>query len=143
MSNLPPLIKKLNLLPIYLDIKIIDDASNDGTVDEIQKLIVGENLNNIEIHKRPSKLGLRSAYIFGFTKGLEEGYEIIVQMDGDGSHRPDDLVKLIWKLESDLANDLVIGSRWVQGGKFKIGQNTESISLVSQINTRPLCWDRR
>jgi dolichol-phosphate mannosyltransferase len=63
---------------------------------------------------RAGKLGLGTAYIAGFTWALERGYDVVVEMDADGSHRAEDLPRLLAAVADA---DLVIGSRWVHGGR--------------------------
>jgi dolichol-phosphate mannosyltransferase len=63
--------------------------------------------------ERDRKLGLASAYAVGFRLGLDEGYDVVVEMDSDLSHRPDELPRL---LEAVRSRDLVVGSRYVPGG---------------------------
>jgi len=89
---------------------IIDDNSPDGTGDLVESL--QKKYNNIHLEKRPGKAGLGTAYCFGFQWALEREYDIIVQMDADLSHNPDDVPGLIEKLGEA---DLIIGSRYVHG----------------------------
>lgn len=65
------------------------------------------------------KAGLGAAYLAGFTWGIAHGYETLVEMDADGSHRPEDLVELIKVSQANPQLDLVIGSRWVNGGAVR------------------------
>ena len=62
---------------------------------------------------RTAKGGLGAAYLHGFAWALEEGYDVIGEMDADGSHQPEQLERLLAALDDA---DLVIGSRWVPGG---------------------------
>lgn len=90
---------------------IIDDNSPDGTgeiADEIAK-----RDNRVQVLHRSAKAGLGAAYGAGVAWGIDQGYDYLVQMDADGSHRPSDLGKLLAKAGGF---DLVIGSRWVSGG---------------------------
>lgn len=103
------------LLKFQIDILIIDDASSDGTAG-IAKNIGKECLTIIS---RGAKLGLGSAYKAGFEQALAIGYTTLIQMDADGSHRTKDLESLLKKFESDSTIDLVIGSRWIEGGKVE------------------------
>jgi dolichol-phosphate mannosyltransferase len=64
---------------------------------------------------RTAKNGLGAAYIAGFGWGIENGFTHLIEMDADGSHRPEDLVKLL--AAADAGADLVLGSRYVRGGK--------------------------
>ncbi len=97
-------------------ILVVDDNSTDGT-GEIADKLAKENLNISVLH-RSGKLGLASAYIEGFHHGLANGYEYIQQMDCDFSHDPGDIPRLIKEMETYEA-DLVIGSRYVRGGRIE------------------------
>jgi len=111
-------LKKLlpELLEIDVDILIVDDSSSDGTIEVAEKL---NATNRISFISRPSKLGLGSAYLAGFKRCLELGYENIIQMDADGSHQVKDLARMREALRTNQGVDLVIGSRWIPGGKVE------------------------
>src|SRR5690606_458096 len=72
--------------------------------------------DHVHVMHRPGKQGLGAAYIAGFRWGLERGYDILCEMDADGSHQPEELPKLLDAVTAGGA-DLAIGSRWVPGGK--------------------------
>lgn len=93
------------------EILIVDDNSPDGTADVVR----GLQKQNSRIHLllRQKKEGLGRAYIAGFRWGLENGYEILTEMDADFSHRPEDLVKVLAETSK---SDFVVGSRYVPGG---------------------------
>jgi dolichol-phosphate mannosyltransferase len=91
---------------------VVDDNSPDRTADHANK--VGEKLGNIEVLRRAGKSGLGSAYREGFQWGMAQGFEVLVEMDADLSHNPDDLPRLIEGI--DTGADLVVGSRYVPGG---------------------------
>jgi dolichol-phosphate mannosyltransferase len=93
------------------DLLVVDDNSPDGTGDLADKL--GEVDPRVQVMHRTEKAGLGRAYVAGFTWALENGYDLIVEMDADGSHRPEDLPKL---LATAGQADAVIGSRYVPGG---------------------------
>ena len=103
-----------NLLATVPNVKllIVDDNSPDGTGDLADQLAA----TNPRVHvlHRTQKNGLGPAYLAGFQWGFDNGFEYLVEMDADGSHRAEDLVRM---LEKAPMNDLVIGSRWVSGGK--------------------------
>jgi len=111
-------LKKLlpELLEIDVDILIVDDSSSDGTIEVAEKL---NATNRISFISRPSKLGLGSAYLAGFKRCLELGYVNIIQMDADGSHQVKDLARMREALTTNQGVDLVIGSRWIPGGKVE------------------------
>jgi len=93
-------------------ILVVDDASPDGTGDRVEAL--GRLLGGVSVLRRPGKLGLGSAYRDGLRRGLDAGYDILVEMDADLSHDPAALGDLV-RAVTDGA-DLAIGSRYVPGG---------------------------
>jgi dolichol-phosphate mannosyltransferase len=93
------------------DLLVVDDNSPDGTGDLADKLAEADP--RVQVLHRTEKAGLGRAYVAGFTKALAEGYDLIVEMDADGSHRPEDLPRL---LAAEAGADAVIGSRYVPGG---------------------------
>ncbi len=111
-ENLPKLVSALFSLPLDLNLLIVDDNSPDGTgkiADELARTYPGR----VEVLHRPGKMGLRSAYLNGFQKILDGSAQALVQMDADFSHDPSALVEMAKLLESC---DVVLGSRYVQGG---------------------------
>ncbi|MGE3620806.1 MAG: polyprenol monophosphomannose synthase [Acidimicrobiia bacterium] len=95
------------------EVLVVDDGSPDGTA-ELARAAAAE-LGGIEVVTREAKAGLGSAYRHGFGIGLARGYEVLVEMDGDLSHDPSDLPRLV---DAAVAGaDLAIGSRYVQGGQ--------------------------
>jgi dolichol-phosphate mannosyltransferase len=95
-----------------LSILIVDDSSPDGTQDIVRDIFSSEPRVNLLV--RGMKQGLGLAYLAGFEWAFNREFDFIVEMDADGSHRPEDLLKL---LKSSSQADLVIGSRWVEGGE--------------------------
>ena len=93
------------------DLLVVDDNSPDGTGDLADKLAEADS--RVHVMHRTEKAGLGRAYVAGFTWALEQSYDVIVEMDADGSHRPEDLPKLLAALDTA---DAVIGSRYVPGG---------------------------
>ena len=115
LANAPILIERIFKHIPNSHILIIDDGSPDKTgekVKEMQKRYPG-----LYLLERASKSGLGSAYRTGFAWGLERGYEELIEMDADLSHRVRDLKKMIDAKELQPNTDLVIGSRWTAGGK--------------------------
>jgi dolichol-phosphate mannosyltransferase len=96
-----------------VDLLVVDDSSPDGTAARARALGGGER--SVEVLVRPGKLGLASAYVTGFGRALRGGYEAVVEMDADLSHDPADIVRMLEVLRGA---DLVIGSRYVQGGRI-------------------------
>lgn len=106
-----------DIVPIVLskgeniDVLVVDDNSPDGTQEEV-RLLMEKYRNRINLLARPAKLGLGTAYVEGFKYALAKGYDLIVEMDADFSHNPEDLPRLI---EASKEADLVIGSRYING----------------------------
>jgi dolichol-phosphate mannosyltransferase len=92
---------------------VVDDGSPDGTADLAEEQ--GEQLGQIEVLRRTEKSGLGSAYRAGFAWGLERGHDVLIEMDADLSHDPDDLPALVAATQYA---DLAIGSRYVPGGSI-------------------------
>ncbi len=115
-ENLPRLVEKIFSLHVPdLHIIVVDDNSPDGTgkiADELSRQYP------LSVIHRAGKLGLGSAYLAGFKKAMQAGAEIVLEMDADFSHNPQDLPRLIKPIEEGDA-DVVIGSRRVQGGNVK------------------------
>jgi dolichol-phosphate mannosyltransferase len=109
--NIEPVLERLRVAVPDADVLVVDDASPDGTGDVADKLAATDPA--IHVLHRPVKDGLGAAYVAGFGWGLERGYDVLVEMDADGSHRPEQLPSLLAALQHA---DLVLGSRWVTGG---------------------------
>jgi dolichol-phosphate mannosyltransferase len=110
--NLEPLVHAIREhVPDGSRILVVDDDSPDGT-GRFADALAGE-ADDIEVLHRPKKEGLGPAYVAGFRRALAGGARLVVQMDSDFSHDPSDLPRLIRAAESA---DLVIGSRYVNGG---------------------------
>ena len=92
-KNISELISRISKIHYPLDLLIIDDNSPDGTA-AIVKILMQEN-KNLHILERGSKLGLGTAYTKGFKWAIEREYDLIIQMDADLSHNPDDIPRLI------------------------------------------------
>jgi dolichol-phosphate mannosyltransferase len=93
------------------DLLVVDDNSPDGTGEIADKLAAEDS--HIHVLHRERKAGLGAAYIAGFRWALDRGYAVVVEMDADGSHLPEELPRL---LEALAGADLVLGSRYVPGG---------------------------
>ncbi len=96
------------------DVLVVDDNSPDGTGEIADKLAAEDS--HIHVLHRSEKAGLGAAYIAGFRWALAEGYQVLVEMDADGSHQPEELPSLLAALAGA---DLVLGSRWVPGGTVR------------------------
>ncbi|GHA90030.1 dolichol-phosphate mannosyltransferase [Streptomyces tendae] len=91
---------------------VADDNSPDGTGKLADELAAGDD--HVQVMHRKGKEGLGAAYLAGFRWGLEHGYGVLIEMDADGSHQPEELPRLLTALKGA---DLVLGSRWVPGGR--------------------------
>jgi dolichol-phosphate mannosyltransferase len=111
-ENLPRIVARVRAATPHVDILIADDNSPDGTGDIADALAAADAA--VHVLHRPGKAGLGAAYLAGFEWALARGYDAVVEMDADGSHRPEDLPRLIAALPDA---DLVLGSRWVAGGQ--------------------------
>ena len=109
-KNIVLLIEKILRKNPEYHLLVVDDNSPDGT-GQIVKKMQGK-YKNLFIEEREKKSGLGTAYIHGFSWALKNDYDYIVQIDADLSHNPDDIPKLVKRLED---NDLVIGSRYTNG----------------------------
>lgn len=111
-ANLPGIVARLRGCLPCVDVCVLDDASPDGTGAVADELAAADPA--VRVRHRPSKEGLGPAYLDGFGWALADGYDALVEMDADGSHRPEDLPALLEELREA---DVVIGSRWVSGGR--------------------------
>lgn len=111
-ENLEAIVSRVRGSVPDADVLVVDDNSPDGTGELADKLVAGDP--QVHVLHRAGKNGLGAAYIAGFRWALEEGYGAVVEMDADGSHQPEQLPGLLRALAGA---DLVIGSRWVPGGK--------------------------
>jgi dolichol-phosphate mannosyltransferase len=109
--NIEPVLTRLRAAVPDADVLVVDDGSPDGTGDVADALAASDPA--IHVLHRPVKEGLGAAYVAGFSWGLERGYDVLVEMDADGSHQPEQLPSLLAALRHA---DLVLGSRWVKGG---------------------------
>lgn len=111
-ENLPELVERtLSALPTG-DLLVVDDASPDGTADLCADL--ARQTPRLHLLRRTGPRGLGHAYRAGFAFGIERGYDVIGTMDGDLSHAPEDLPRLLAELARGA--DIVIGSRYIHGG---------------------------
>lgn len=111
-ENLPLIISGIQEQLPAVDILVADDNSPDGTGKLADQLALANP--NIHVLHRQAKQGLGAAYLAGFDWAKNQNYDVVVEMDADGSHRPVDLVKVLTALNDA---DVVLGSRWIKGGK--------------------------
>ncbi|MCJ7702040.1 MAG: polyprenol monophosphomannose synthase [Anaerolineales bacterium] len=113
-ENLPNLTAALFGLPLDVHLLVVDDASPDGT-GEIAEGLKSDYPGRVSVVHRSGKLGLGTAYIHGFHQALAQGAQVVGQMDADFSHPPEKLSEMTAALETC---DVVIGSRYIQGGRL-------------------------
>jgi dolichol-phosphate mannosyltransferase len=110
-ENIGVLLSELTEAHPVLEILVVDDHSPDGTGKLVEK--IARNQPRVHLLLRTAKTGLGDAYLAGFNWALQRNFQVIIEMDADGSHQVTDLPKL---LQASDTHDLVIGSRWVNGG---------------------------
>lgn len=108
---LPAILTRVRAAVPEAHILVADDNSPDGT-GAIADEWVAKDLH-VHVMHRLGKEGLGAAYLAGFAWGLQQGYDVLVEMDADGSHQPEQLPRLLDELRRA---DLVLGSRWIPGG---------------------------
>lgn len=113
-QTLPMTLTKLLDRVSSVDVLVVDDGSPDGTGALADEMAAANP--RVSVMHRTSKDGLGAAYLAGFSWGLERGYDVICEMDADGSHRAADLPLILEELEANPNASLVLGSRWVPGG---------------------------
>lgn len=111
-ENIDAIVRKILSYPEGFEMLIVDDGSPDGTA-QIVKNLQKEYSGRLHLKERAGKLGLGTAYIFGFKWAIENKYDFIFEIDADFSHNPDDLLRLFQACKEGA--DLAIGSRYVNG----------------------------
>ena len=115
IGNIDITLKKIIELEEKFDVIVVDDNSPDGTGDFVKEAIKKKKYKlNISLVERKNKDGLGTAYIAGFKKSIEMGYDFIFQLDCDGSHNPEQLIDLHRELKNSNC-DIVVGSRYIKG----------------------------
>lgn len=110
-ENLPMIVGRVRAAVPEAHVLVVDDNSPDGTGRLADDLSAVDP--QVHVMHRLGKGGLGAAYLAGFAWALQEGYDVVVEMDADGSHQPEQLTRLLEALRDA---DLVLGSRWVPGG---------------------------
>lgn len=111
-ENLPRIVARLRVAVPTAHVLVADDASPDGTGQVADGLAVDDD--HVHVLHRAGKEGLGAAYLDAFRWGLARGYDVLVEMDADGSHPPEQLPDLLERVAAGA--DVALGSRWVPGG---------------------------
>ncbi|WP_176562260.1 polyprenol monophosphomannose synthase [Mycolicibacterium palauense] len=116
IDNLPIIVGRVHAARPDVHVLIVDDGSPDGTGELADELALADP-DRVHVMHRTAKDGLGAAYLAGFEWGLSRQYAVLVEMDADGSHAPEQLHRLLDAIEEGA--DLAIGSRYVPGGTVK------------------------
>ncbi len=116
LENLPLIVGRVHAALPEVHILVVDDGSPDGTGALADELALADP-DRVHVMHRSVKDGLGAAYLAGFAWGLNRQYSVVVEMDADGSHAPEQLHRLLDAV--DAGADLAIGSRYVQGGTVR------------------------
>ena len=111
LENLPLILDRIHEAAPDVHVLVVDDGSPDGTGEVADRRAAADE--HVDVLHRTEKNGLGPAYFAGFQWGLRHGFEVLVEMDADGSHAPEQLQRLLGALDHA---DVVIGSRYVRGG---------------------------
>jgi dolichol-phosphate mannosyltransferase len=136
VENLERIIDRLHASVPAAHALVVDDGSPDGTGALAEKLAASDP--RIHVLRRDAKTGLGAAYIAGFRWARAEGYDVVVEMDADGSHAPEQLPRLLAALDDA---DLVLGSRYVPGGA--VTDWPAHRLLLSRVGNRYTRWALR
>jgi len=117
-GNIERLLESILAVDPNIGVLVVDDSSPDGTADIVDRVAArSEFARRVDVLRRPSKSGLGTAYRAGFSRVLDAGETICVQMDADFSHDPRYLIEIISAVE--MGADAAIGSRYVPGGRIE------------------------
>jgi dolichol-phosphate mannosyltransferase len=132
LENIARIISRTRKAVPDAHILIADDNSPDGTGRLADEIASADD--HVHVMHRRGKEGLGAAYLAGFEWGVNDGYEVLVEMDADGSHQPEQLPDLLAALADA---DLVLGSRWVKGGEVvNWPKSREALSRAGNLWTR-------
>jgi dolichol-phosphate mannosyltransferase len=133
-DNLDVIAQRLRTAVPDAHLLVVDDNSPDGTGKLADELAEGDD--HVHVLHREAKNGLGAAYVAGFAWAREQDYDVVVEMDADGSHAPEQLPRLLAALEDA---DLVLGSRYVPGGSVvNWPKSRELLSRGGNLYTRML-----
>jgi dolichol-phosphate mannosyltransferase len=132
IENLPIIVAGVRAAAPEVHILIADDNSPDGTGEVADGLAAKDKA--VQVLHRANKSGLGAAYLEAFQWAKTNGFDVVVEMDADGSHSPTDLVKILAALTD---SDVVLGSRWVKGGQVvNWSRSRELLSRGGNLYTR-------
>jgi dolichol-phosphate mannosyltransferase len=133
-DNVEWVVDRLHRAHPEVHVMVVDDASPDGTGDIAERMAATDR--RVQVVHRTDKTGLGPAYLQGFAVALEQGYDVIGEMDADGSHQPEQLGRLLAAIGEA---DLVIGSRWVRGGSVvNWGPFRKALSVGGNVYARTI-----
>jgi dolichol-phosphate mannosyltransferase len=131
-ESLPVIVSGIRQAEPAVHIVIADDNSPDGTGEVADRLSSSDN--SVHVLHRSAKAGLGAAYLDAFGWAKSKGYDVVVEMDADGSHRPQDLTTILDALSN---NDVVLGSRWIKDGRVvNWAKSREVLSRGGNLYTR-------
>ena len=119
-ESLADTVRRVRVAAPEASVLVVDDSSPDGTGALADELAAADEA--VQVLHRTAKIGLGAAYLDAFRWALERGFDPIVQLDADGSHLPEQLPRLLARLDgvgSSGPADVVIGSRWIPGGAIE------------------------
>jgi len=116
LENLPLILDRVHKARPDVHVLVVDDSSPDGTGDLADERARADP-DRVHVMHRTAKDGLGAAYLAGFAWGLARQYGVLVEMDADGSHAPEQLYRLLDAIDNGA--DLAIGSRYVEGGTVR------------------------
>lgn len=131
-GNVASMIDRISAAAPDADILVVDDSSKDGTLD----ILRGLAQEKLTILVRPGKLGLGTAHLLAWKYAIHHGYDALVTMDGDHSHDPADIPRLLARLDTGV--DVVIGSRYTVGGACDYTGYRLRVSQAANIGARHL-----
>jgi 2-polyprenyl-3-methyl-5-hydroxy-6-metoxy-1,4-benzoquinol methylase len=132
-GNVEPLSRDILALPCQADLLVVDDNSPDGTGDILDRMAEVEG--RLAVVHRPRKLGLGSAHKLAMAYAVQHKYDVLITMDADLSHAPEEIPRLLAGMEQA---DFVIGSRYMPGGQCEYTGYRRNVSMLANIFARHL-----
>jgi dolichol-phosphate mannosyltransferase len=133
-ENVEQIVRRVRAAVPAAHVLVADDNSPDGTGEIADTLAAGDP--QVRVVHRGGKEGLGRAYLAGFDLAMQWGYEAVVEMDADGSHQPEQLPQILAALADA---DVVIGSRWIRGGRvLNWPSHRKALSVGANLYTKIL-----